>query len=437
MAGQARGLIGTSSIYALGLGLNRVLDFALLPLYTNFFEPSEYGAVALTLTLLAFGHIVYAMGFGPAFIWYFTTHAGEQRDRMFSGATLVLLISALILSAVVCGFAPAVGGLFGLENRCLLVDLAAGVLVLDVLTLLPYSLLRAEARAGVFVACTFATTVVQVCLTAALILFAGMGAEGIFIAMVASSSVNVVLVTWQVRRHFRFRGPFVFPRELLRFGLPFVPAGLATVAVELIDRIILERLLGTEVVGVYSAGYRIAAVMGLLVKAFDYAWMPYLLEHRNDAARTARGTLMRFGVLAGVLWLGFWFYGDALLGIQLYGRNIIGPAYRAGAVIIPTIMFGYILAGMAEITMAGVYVRGRAGIVPVAAITAAVVNIGGNYALIPVYGMIGAAYATVGAYGVLSAILFLYTRRALRPGQEDVQSNRGTYADEIPGGSGQ
>jgi O-antigen/teichoic acid export membrane protein len=413
VGGQGTSLLGASSIYAIGLGINRLIDFALLPLYTNYFDPGEFGAAALTLTLIGFGHVIYAMGFGPAFIRYFGTHDESQRRRMFTSSTLALLAVALVLSALVCDFAPTVGEWFGLGDRRLLIDLAAGVLLLDVLTLLPYSVLRSQGRAGTFTVCTFFTTIVHVGLTAGLILGGGYGVEAIFVAMVVSSLLNVVIVGYAVRQQFSFERPLLFPGELLRFGLPFVPAGLATVAVELIDRVILDRLMDEDAVGIYSAGYRIAAGMGLLVKAFEYAWAPYLMERRSGVHRVTKGAGIGFLSVAGILWMIFWFFGEELLGLRIFGVDLMGTAYRTSVSVIPTLMFAYILAGIAEIMMAGVYVNGRSGIVPVAAIAAAAANIIGNYALIPSYGMMGAAYATVIAYAVLATSMFLYTRHIL------------------------
>ena len=410
---QQSSLLRSSTIYGLGLVVNRALDFALLPLYTNYFTPDEYGAIALTLTLLGFGHVVYALGFGPAFLRYFSLHDDADRRRMFLGATLTLIVVAFALSACLFVYTAPVARWFGLGSHSSLIRLAAGILILDALTLLPYSILRTEERSSCFVVCTFITTVVHVGLTAYFILIVRMGIEAIFIAMLVSSALNAIIVTASVRHYVTFRIRPVMPVELLRFGFPFIPAGLATVAMDLIDRVILERLMDTTTVGVYSAGYKIAAGMGLIVRAFDYAWAPFILARRDEARRVIVQAILGFIGVTGMIWLAFWLFGEEILGIRIAGTDIIGPAYRAGAVIIPPVMFAYILGGIAEILMAGVYLRGRSWIVPAATILAAGINIGGNYLLIPTLGMMGAAYATIMSYAVLAMILFAYTRRVM------------------------
>ncbi|MBI4552923.1 MAG: oligosaccharide flippase family protein [Candidatus Latescibacteria bacterium] len=408
-------LLRHSAIYGLGLILNRTIDFLLLPLYTNRFTPAEYGAVALTLTVLGFGHVVYALGFSPAFLRYFALHEDADRRRMFSGATLTLVGVALILSTILITSAESIAPFVGLTDHVSLIRLAAGVLVCDTLTLLPYTILRAEGRAGRFVFCTFINTVVHAGLTVYLILIERRGVEAIFMAMLIASALNTGIVTMSVRRYVSVTDRPLAPAGLLRFGLPFVVAGLATVAIDLIDRVILERLMGLAAVGVYSAGYKIAMGMGLLAKAFEYAWAPFVLEtaKRDDAQTVTTSAILAFAGVAGLLWLTFVLFGEQIVSVRLLGRPVIGVEYRAGARVIPPVMLAYILSGIAEGVMAGVYLRGRSGIVPVATLIAAGVNIAGNYLMIPMLGMMGAAYATVLSYAVLAGMLWMLTRRAM------------------------
>ena len=70
-------------------------------------------------------------------------------------------------------------------------------------------------------------------------------------------------------------------------------------------------------------------------------------------------------LLAGI-WLAFLLFGEDILSLRVLGRPMIGAPYRAGASIIPPVMFAYILSGIAEGLMASVYLRGRSGIVPAA-----------------------------------------------------------------------
>lgn len=404
-------LLRISSVYAAGLLINRGIDFALLPLYTNVFSPEEYGAVALSFMLLAFGHVVYALGFGPAFLRHAAFHTPPQTARLFLGVTVILGAAALVLSIALALNADAIASQLGIAGHAGLIDRVAIVLFLDTFTLLPYAIMRAQEKASLFVACTTLTTVVQVSCTVYLIVFAGMGPEAIFDALIVGAGLNAVVAALAVRDCIRLPVVFAGIGNLARFGMPFVPAGLASVAIDLIDRVMLERFTDVATVGIYSAGYRIAAGMGLLVRAFEYAWAPYVLNRSAEAGRSVRRGMAGFLVVASAVWVVFWLWGEWLIRLELFGQPLLGPAYLAGAGVIPVVMAAYIASGICEALTARLYVAGRSWIVPLAAITGAAVNIAGNLWLIPAYGMMGAAYATALAYIAVAAILWGYIRR--------------------------
>ncbi len=69
---------------------------------------------------------------------------------------------------------------------------------------------------------------------------------------------------------------------LLKFGLPYIPAGLAAMMVQVIDRPILLALTNESTVGIYQANYRLGIFMMLVVSMYDYAWRPFFLTHANE-----------------------------------------------------------------------------------------------------------------------------------------------------------
>lgn len=64
-------------------------------------------------------------------------------------------------------------------------------------------------------------------------------------------------------------------RKMLRFGLPFVPGGIASMVLELIDRYMLRIMMDYETVGLYSAGYKLGIFMLIVVMGYKFAWQPF------------------------------------------------------------------------------------------------------------------------------------------------------------------
>ena len=112
-----------------------------------------------------------------------------------------------------------------------------------------------------------------------------MGVESIFWANIFASLMSLLLlspVVWE-----ELRGGFVcynktLHKQMLKFAWPFVPSGLASLLVSVIDKPILVQLVGLSAVGIYQANFKIGVFMMLLVSMFDQAWRPFFLAHAKD-----------------------------------------------------------------------------------------------------------------------------------------------------------
>ena len=69
---------------------------------------------------------------------------------------------------------------------------------------------------------------------------------------------------------------------MLAFALPYIPAGLAGMINELIDRYIIKWLLDENAVGLYSAGYKLGIFMLLVTMGFKFAWQPFFLGKTDE-----------------------------------------------------------------------------------------------------------------------------------------------------------
>ena len=67
-----------------------------------------------------------------------------------------------------------------------------------------------------------------------------------------------------VRRNLVFRARGALLKEMLVFGLPTIPAGLAAMVVQVIDRPLMQILAGEAAAGIYGANYRLGIVMMLV-----------------------------------------------------------------------------------------------------------------------------------------------------------------------------
>lgn len=404
-----------SIVYGIGHIVARSIGFLLLPLYTNYLLPKEYGIAALIFSYLAIMNVFYTYGLDTAFLRFFILAKDEQeKRRIFSTAFSSIIMTSVLFSTLVLLLSPEVSEvIFTSPDYAHLIKLASGILLFDSLGVLPFLILRAEQKSIRFVLLKSINVTLTLGLNILFIVHLGKGVAGIFISNLITSFLTLIILIPIVTRWFFLTLSRPIYSDLLRFGLPYIPSGLAVILMDLIDRFILERMAGLEVTGIYSAGYKLGMVMALFVAAFRFAWHPFFLStSREENAKEIFSRVLTYFLLASsVVFLVISFFINNIVRFQLFGFTVFGQKYWEGTVIVPVIMLAYIFYGIYVNFVVGIYLEKKTAHLPYITGTGALVNVLGNLLLIPVLGMTGAAYATLLAYVVMATILFLVSRR--------------------------
>ncbi len=404
-----------SAVYGFGHILARSIGFLLLPLHTNYLPPAEFGVAAVMFTFLALMTIVYTYGIDAAFLRYYILSQEEgERRAIFSTAFWTVAASSVVLSLLMLVAARPVARLLISEGSFpVLVRLSAGILFFDALSVMPFLILRAEERSVRFASIKFLNVFVNVFFNFLLIVHLNQGVKGIFLANLIASAVTFVLVSPLILRQLTTRISSPVLRELLVFGLPYLPSTLAVVILDLIDRFLLERMAGLQVTGLYNAGYKLAMFMALMVTAFRFAWHPFFLSTSKEpnATEVFKKVLTYFVLGCSAVYLVVSLFVDDLVRLRLFGFSFFGEEYWGGTRIVPVVMLGYLLYGIYLNFLVGVYLEKRTHYLPFITGAAALTNVVGNLLLIPRLGMMGAAYATVAGYAVMAALLYALAQR--------------------------
>lgn len=396
-----------SLIYGLSTVGARLLNFILLPFYTHYLVPADYGIVAAVFSYVAFLNIVYHYGLDQAYMRHYA-----DREKAFPAAVACLGVTTLLLTLLLCAAAPFWAGAAGIgAGNSRLVYYAAAILLLDTATIIPFADLRMRHRALRFAGVRTASIVINVALNVFFLSYLGLGLESVFLANVISSAAAAALLAPEFRAA-AARVDLPVLRNLLSFALPLLPAGLGAMAVQVLDRPIMLHLTDTASVGVYQANYRLGIFMMMVVTMFDQAWRPFFIErsHRPDAAPVFARVLTYFTVGGLWLWLGLSFFIGDLARLRVAGVNLIHPDYWSGLGIVPVVLAAYLLNGVYVNFLAPVIIAKRTGIILSVTLAGAAVSIGGNFALIPVFGMYGAAWALLLSYLVMVVMVHLRGR---------------------------
>ncbi len=403
-----------TAVYGISTILGRFLTFLLTPLYTHVLLAEDLGVVATVYAYIAFLNVIYGYGMENAYMKYVSTGEHGNREEVFTVPFLAVLSTGVVLSAPLILMYRGVANLAGVPDQFAgTVAMGAGILILDAVALLPFAVLRMALRARTFAAIKITGIVINVVCNVVFLFVFRWGVTGIFVSGVISSAATVVLLLPTILANLTWSRPRGLLPALLRFGLPSVPAGLAAMMIQVINRPIMGALSGDAAVGLFQANYRLGIFMMLLVSMFDFAWRPFFLTHARDSdARQLFARVMTYFMLVGAtVWLGLTFFLSAVVRWPIFnGHPLIAPRYWEGLEIVPVILLAYLFLGIYNNLVAGIYIEKETRRLPLVTIAAAVMNVAANFLLIPRFGLMGAAVATVLSYLLMAVLMWVFVR---------------------------
>ncbi len=406
MAKPLSQLVKHSGIYGIGMILSRGIGFLMIPVTTRFLSPHDYGVLEMLDVLLFFAGIFAALGIHSAvFRFYSFYQTEEQKKAVISSALLAGGTIAALVSLLVMLFArPLAQALLGDPDSSGLVRLVAFTLFFWNLTEIPLAFWRAQERTVLYVLVILGRTVLGVGLLVVFLAVLQWGVRGALIANLLSHLPVGVLLFAQALRSVPRRIDGAILREMLRYGAPLVLQNLASFVLVFSDRFFLRHFGTMAELGVYALGYKLAAVVSLVVSVpfnMTWQWQQFELARRDDA-KHLYAQIQTFWLLVSVS-VGLLV---AVLAKDVL-RLLVPESYWAAAQVVPIIALCYVLADMRSVLLSGILVERATHRVALISVIVAAANLLLNYGLIARYRVMGAALATLLSY-LLSLVLCYY-----------------------------
>jgi O-antigen/teichoic acid export membrane protein len=406
----ARGTV----VYGFGEVLGRILTFLLLPVFTAYLSPADYGVVSIVSTLAVVLTPVFSLGLGAGIApSYFENKNVERKRKTINTTVTILVFSTTILVCV---------GVFGagLWSRILFQSSAYSQYVrlgfitaaLTILAIPLRQFLQFEERAQLYVTFASATIVATTCASVFAVVWLRRGALGMLEANLLGQAVALVLFVFPVIRWIRFAINRPLAQELLRLSVPLVPAFAFVFVIQQGSKYVLQWLHGLNEVGVYSLGFSVGIVVNLVVVAFQNAWVPYFMSFADepDQARIVYGRVLTY-----------YFFGIGALSLSLFAvaRPLVlfmtHPAFYGAWRVIGLSATAQALAGAATILLPGMYIAKEVQYIGLLQGTAGAASIVLDLALIPRFGIVGASLALVLSYVLLIGLHFGWNRYRCYP----------------------
>lgn len=406
-------LVRGSAVYALANFGIKALSFLLLPVYTRFLTPADYGVISLAETLALIAALLCGLGLDAGIQrLYFQFVENRAELSRYLGSVLRFAVAVdLGVLALSFAFGPAL--LRGLAPNFQVaffpyIALAVGAAAATQLLQLRLSLFQSEGRPVAYAALTFVFFALTAGLGIHVVVFRRMSAYGMLLAKLVAAVLLAVAALALLFRWLFAGFEWRYVRETLPLALPLLPHQFMAGGLIAADRFILERYGNLSEVGLYSLAYTFGMVMALVTTSIAQAWSPiyYDVARGGESGRTVIGRMSSDLALALVAVACF-----GSLIAQDFVRLFLDARYHAIGRLIPWIIGGYLLHAWFTLFQIAVFQGKRVRYMMVVSAIAFVANITSNFALVPRWGMYGAAWATLAAYGLEALLMYVYAQR--------------------------
>jgi len=399
-----------SSIYGLANVLDRIVSFIMIPVYTRFLTPADYGILELIYMTTSVISLVVGLGIEEAVSrFYFDYKDEKERNKVVSTAFLGYGGMSVAITLLLLPFSG-----FMAKHILNSADLASYFIVAlltlcgDMIIPVAFTYFRIKQKSVAVMVFQVSKTLTAIGLNIYFVVFAGMGVYGILLASLISSVIFAVVMIAYVIRQTGISSDFKLLWHMIRFGAPLIPSNISGYIVHMSDRYFIKAYADLTLTGLYSLGYKFGALINQFVTSpFIQIWIPRRFEFfdRENSERIYARIFTYFSALS--LFIG--------LLISVLSKDIVRIAtaepYWSAYKVVPIIVLSYIFFSFHYHFNIGILMKKATKYIAYINIANAVLNLILNFILIKRYNIWGAAYATLICFIFKAALTYYISNK--------------------------
>ena len=391
-------------IYAVGSLGSKLITFLLVPLYTYYVSPAEYGCYDLCLTaaMLLMHFLSLTMREG-GFRFLIDADDDKERSAIITFVYRILITNssvAIILGGIIAFTYPIE---YMWETIGLLISLSVYEVVIQ--------LVRGLGKNSYFVAAGITSSFLIGALSILFVVVLDLKIEGIFLANIIARLLTLAILELKLgvmRKYFDLRkSSKECNKALLKYSLPLIPGAVCWWLMGSCNRWFIQHYIGLESNGQYAVALKFATILETLAYIFYQTWQETALRQYNSPDRDRFFSNIYnnyvYVLLSGVVLFSF--------ALKMNYSWLVGGEFSYSVNYIYPLCISAVLFSLSAFYEMGYQCRKKTIFTLPGVALAAVVNVVCNYFLIQrfdVYGVVGTSVIT---YFVLCVYRAIDTRR--------------------------
>lgn len=402
-------VLKNSTLYSFASFFQKGIGFFLLPLFTRYLTPEDYGVMNLLTSIVGFLSIMIMFSLhGAARRYHFSYETEEGKASVWGTILIMILFSSLFWTVIVVAFHEyLIDPLTDNISFWRLTILSLLATMLSPVYLLYQTWLQTieDGKSYTinmllnFVATTILNIVVVACL--------GWGVWGMLLSNLIVTAIFFAYSLYKFLPIISFRFNKSIAKESMEYSIPLLPHNVSGYLSVMLDRVLLNKLATISQLGIYSVSNQFGLILNTITSSFNQAIGPWFFrELSKDSINLKKlrqftvGSTLLCSIIAFILV----FFTPEVIHIATT------DAYSKAWEPIIFISFGYVLNGLYYHFSTPLFYS-KPQLVFVVSALQLIVNVVMNVALIPNYGYMGAGLSFMISMFASAVIALLLTSK--------------------------
>lgn len=405
-----------SFVYMFGQAASSLLALLLLPIYTRYLTPEEFGIATLILISTSFGVIIFTFGLNSGYLIKYYKVDLEWKRRFFSLIMIAFVSIAPLMTILTVAFVPWFRTKLGFQFNTTHWLLFGGAVTCGLYYQFFLTILRVQLRAKLFVAYNVSYAIF-------------MGALNLIFLIIFKLSYFSFLYSSAITNFcFMLIGAFLYGTlfvkvnfkknikeylQLIKIGLVIMPSQITTTILTNGDRYVINAIAGANAVGIYSIAYRIGSFFESFINVpFFNVYNPIAYKQFSDDKQKFKELQKKYLIIYS-LFLGVCFVGFSIVFEHLF-RMLIDHRYWSVYPLIWFVALSYIFQGISYIFEVVQAMYEKMQYLMYITLFCTFLNLTLNFILVPHLGIKGAAIANLICYILMAVGTFIFNNKILR-----------------------
>ena len=406
-------LINYGKWYFISSVLTKGLSVLLLPIYTRYLSPEDFGVLQSLNSIAIFLPILLSCSLDSAIARYY-------HNLKHDNAKLAIMFSTIFWFVTVYGIAFLV--LFFLTSSLWITPLLKiSVYPLAYLAFIPALLNQLVQLGRAFLEQSLETrkiTILDVLsaiinggISILLLIDFGYGVEARLIGIFISSVFLLFCYThWFYKHHLlQFVFSYKYLYEYLRYSFPLIPAMAGSWIASLSDRLVIAKYTSLYAVGIYSLAYQLSYILYIMGDACTRVLGPLTMSGLVERKEETKRKISRLALVLLALML------QTNLCVFLFSKEIlsfvVGASYQDSYSLIPVLGFVFIIGMKQRFPMQIISFYKKTWIISLGSILMGGINLLCNLIFVSMYGYLAAAYVTVFSSLFYACWIFFFSQK--------------------------